>query len=214
MRRCSPDRALQRHDELASTLGFPRAQQLTMTQGRVNGDACATPGCAGDAEVKRVEIEVRRPIKREGVIVNWATTRVFEKFELRCSRCAKPWPVLDAETKKPRRRRKEHARTFDVESAHADLHDLARALARPAGFSARSWGLHLELWRGLLRGRGYDALAEDYGPDLAAIGIGQGEEPSGRTVARMVRVARDLVESALLDQLAGEQAATVRYALA
>lgn len=210
----TPDRALARYEELSSTIRSPRAQQLTLTQGRERGAHCLNPECPGGQKVVRIETPIRTPVRRDGVIVNWATLRVLERYELQCDVCSKPWPILDAETKKPRRRRKEHVKAFDVEGAMVELGDLARLFRRPSGFSADLWTLHVDLWSELLRGRSYDTIAEEYGRDMAALGIGQGEEPSGRTVARMVRVARDLVASAIADQESANRAAVVRYALA
>jgi hypothetical protein len=212
MRRFNPDRALQRYDELAQSVGSIRAQRLTLTQGREAADRC--PHCAGiTTKVARIEKKVRTPVRRDGVIVNHAVVKVFERWELQCAHCSRPWPLVEVETKKPSRRRREPARMVDPSAAQAELLDLKKAFRRPPGFSGALWRVHLDLWRGLLNGSGYDALAEDFGPRLAAVGIGQGEVPSGRTVARMVRVARDLIESALEEQLSQERAVAMRFGL-
>lgn len=212
MRQFNPDRALQRWDRLARTVGSIRAQRLTLTQGKEAGATCSH--CGSDQQkVARIETKVKTPVFRDGVIVNHATVRVFERWELQCERCSFPWPLLDAETKKPQRRRREPARAYDPSTAHAELLDLDRVFRRPAGFTAERWRLYLDLWRGLLAGTSYDELAEGYGGRLVSMGVGQGDDVSGRTVARLVRIARDLVESALEEQAIEERAATLRYEL-
>jgi hypothetical protein len=209
----NPDRARQRLLSLWSSIGTIRAQRLTVTQGREDAAVCAHCG-HHESRVAKIEVKQKAAIRREGIIVGWAVTKVFERWELQCAKCKLPWQRNDAETPKGRRRRKEPTRFVDPSDAHTELLDLTRVFRRPPGFSNELWWMHLDLWDGLLDGLSYDGLAEKYGSDLAALGIGQGEEASGRTVARMVRVARDLVESALIEQQQANEATALRYALA
>ena len=203
----NPDRALASLDGLFESLTSARAQSIVVGQGTRFVEKCPREGCPGTDPIAKLKKTARETRTRD--------VRPSD-YEWRCVRCNTLWEAVDVDTHRNRKRPKEVARLVTDERAMNRLADLRAAIEpRPAGFKAKLWALHLAIWRAYVHGVGnYGDLAELFEGELVAWGFGASGEVSGRTVARIVRVARDLVESRLIEQQSGERAAELRYALA
>lgn len=199
-RSTNPDAALTHWLERESRLSQPRPAKISFAQGTRFSDQCEK-GCKDG--------------RRHPVVVRDKVTGMIEypiRYVERCSLCNAEWPRVSVESGRSRRRPREVVRIVDDSGSLADRLDLELAVIRtPGGFSRREWAVHLALWACHLHGLGYDQetksfrgsvedIAEAFAADLDAIG----REGSPRTVQRMVRAARDMVESRLIEQLEGD----------
>jgi len=205
-RTTNPDAALSRWLARESRLRRPRAAKVSFAQGTKSADRCGN-GC-------------KKGSPRPAVVRDPQTGMVEHpiRYADRCTSCNAEWPRVSVESGKSRRRPREVVRVVDDSGPLADLIDLDLAVARPpAGFSKLEWEVHLGVWSAKVHGLGYDEstdsfrgsledIVDAFAPLLERIG----REGSPRTMQRMIRVARDIVESRLIEQIEGDDAAQRR----